>query len=216
MKNFPIVRVTVLFASGIVLQSFFSLTIFYNLAFLFLLLSLSVFFFLYEKKQRSSYGAVSTLLLLLSLSTGYTSGQLQRKSQSIIPDSIYVVKDFTAYGRIEEIDLPSKGGFSFLLNTDSIKAGRTVNSRVTLLCKLWDDSVASLFAGLEPGNVIEITGTYRKGREERNPGEFDYNKFLHSQNISGILSVYEKNDISIISREVNSFKERDIFYKKIY
>lgn len=206
MKEFPVVRVTLLFAAGIILQSFFSLTLFYNITFLLLLLFLSFFAFIHEKKHSRSYGAASILLLLLSLSAGYSSGQLQRQDRSIIPDSIYVVKDFTAYGRIEEIDLPSKDGFSFLLKTDSIKAGRTVNAGVALYCTLWDDSTGSLFARLEPGNKIIISGTYRKGREERNPGEFDYNKYLHSQNISGMLSVYDKKDLRVISGEVNYFK----------
>ncbi len=117
-----------------------------------------------------------------------------------------MVRDFTAYGHISEISLPSQNGFSFLLKTDSLSAGSIVNARVTLLCRFRDDSCASLYARLEPGNNIKITGTYRKGREERNPGEFDYNKYLHSQDISGILTVYEKNDLSVISHDVYTVK----------
>ncbi len=204
MKDFPVIRVTVSFAAGIVLQSFFALTILYDLLLLGIFFSFSVIFHL-VRKRKPRYGATSVLILLLPLSVGYTSGQMQRNNQNIIPDSIYVVRDFTAYGRISNINLPSRNGFSFLLKTDSIRAGSTVNTRVNLLCKILDDSADSLFARLEPGNGISITGTYRKGREERNPGEFDYNKYLHSQDISGIIYVYEKNNISVISREAYSF-----------
>ncbi len=203
MKEFPVIGVTVSFAAGIIIQSFFSIPIFYGFVLLALLLSAALLFFLLERRK-SSFGFTSILILSLTVMAGYTSARLQRNDINVIPDSIYVVKDFSAYGRIKKIDLPSKDGFSFLLQTDSIKAVYKVNARVNLLCKVWDDSTANLLAGLAPGNLIKITGIYRKGRESRNPGEFDYNKYLHSKNISGILTVYEKNDVSVISGESNT------------
>ncbi len=214
MKNFPVISVTVFFAAGIVLQSYFSLTILYDFVILGLFLFYAVLSLL-SGKNRVSHGVSSMLILLLPLSAGYTSGQLQRKNQNIIPDSIYVVRDLTAYGYISNIDLPSRNGFTFLLKTDSIKAGYTVNSRVNLLCKVLDDSAASLFVRLEPGNRIKITGTYRKGSEERNPGQFDYNKYLHSKNISGLLTVYDKADVKIIAGNVNSFNSMIFSARKL-
>ncbi len=204
MKEFPVIRVTLLFAAGIVLQSFFSVTIRNDFILLASLLCAALIIFLVEKRK-TSFGALSLILLSLPLLAGYTSGQLQRDN-NVIPDSIYVIKNFTAYGSVEEIDLPSQGSFSLILRTDSIKARSTIKTSVKLLCNIRDDSLVTLYSYLNPGNIVKISGTYRKGREERNPGEFDYNKYLHSRKISGVLSVYEKNDISIISADVDQVK----------
>ena len=35
-----------------------------------------------------------------------------------------------------------------------------------------------LYNQLNAGNKIYLTGTYQKGRDRRNPGEFDYDKYL--------------------------------------
>ncbi len=205
MKDFPVIRVTVLFAAGIVIQSFFPVKIQNDFLILALLFSASLIFFLFESRKFLS--EISSILIMsLPLLAGYTSGQIQRNNIKVIPDSIYVVKNFTAYGSVEEIELPSKDGFSLILRTDSIKSRRTIGINVKLLCRIRDDSLVSLYSQLEPGNIIKISGTYRKGRTQRNPGEFDYNNYLHSKNISGILSVYEKNDIAIISGKVNNLK----------
>ena len=206
MKEFPVIRVTLLFAAGIVLQSFFSVTIRNDFIVLASFLCATLIIFL-VKKRKTSFGALSLILLSLPLLAGYTSGQMQREDKNLIPDSIYVIKNFTAYGYVDEIDLPSQGGFSLILSTDSIMAHSTIKTRVKLLCNIHDDSLVSLYSHLKPGNIIQISGTYRKGREERNPGEFDYSKYLHSQNISGILSVYEKNNVTIISTHFDQVKE---------
>ena len=213
MKEFPVIRVTLLFAAGIVLQSFFSVTIRNDFILLASLLCAALIIFLVEKRK-TSFGALSLILLSLPLLAGYTSGQMQRDN-NVIPDSIYVIKNFTAYGSVEEIDLPSQGGFSLILRTDSIKARSTIKTSVKLLCNIRDDSLVTLYSHLNPGNIVKINGTYRKGREERNPGEFDYNKYLHSRKISGVLSVYEKNDISIIAADVDPVK-RIIFSARKY
>ena len=206
MKDFPVIRVTVLFAAGIVIQSFFPVKIRNDFLILALLFSASLIFFLFESRKSSS-GVSSILIMSLPLLAGYTSGQIQRNNIKVIPDSIYVVENFTAYGSVEEIELPSKDGFSLILRTDSIKCRRTIGTHVKLLCRIWDDSLVTLYSQLKPGNIVKISGTYRKGQTQRNPGEFDYNNYLHSKNISGILSVYEKNDIAIISGNVNHVKE---------
>src|SRR5690606_26880313 len=43
-------------------------------------------------------------------------------------------------------------------------------------------------------------------REKRNPGEFDYNKYLRNNGISGLLTCYETKNIKIINSRKNFFK----------
>ncbi|HSD63790.1 MAG TPA: DNA internalization-related competence protein ComEC/Rec2, partial [Ignavibacteriaceae bacterium] len=129
-----------------------------------------------------------------------------QKSRIFLPDSIDFIKDFRAYGTIVNIDLPDKDGFSFLLETDSITAAKTVKTQVYLVCNLSGRSYLAKYNNFFPGSLISIIGTYHKGREKRNPGEFDYNTYLHSKNVSGIVTSYKSEDIQILSNKSESFK----------
>ena len=118
-----------------------------------------------------------------------------------------MVRNFTAAGEVEKIDLPNKHGLSFLLKTDSLKSIRKINDEINLLCRVPNEIADQIINILKPGNKVKVQGTYRKGREERNPGEFDYNNYLHSKNISGTLAIYNIEDLKIIDNKVNTFQE---------
>ncbi len=205
MKDYPVIKFTLFFIAGIVLQSYFSFSLSLNLLIIGITLFVFLLIFIFEKKK-SSQAVSSILLLLIGSFIGYTSENIQQLNRCFIPDSIYVLKEFTAYGNVENIDLPGKDGFSFLLKTDSICASKKIETQVNLLCKLSDVKSNEIFNRLLPGNKIKIIGTYRKGREERNPWEFDYNKYLHSKNISGTVTIRKLNDITVLDKETDLFK----------
>ncbi len=74
---------------------------------------------------------------------------------------------------------------------------------LTLLTRIRDDrkeKLDSLFDMLKPGYKISVTGTYMKGGETRNPGEFDYNHYLNSIGISGLFTTYYVGDVKISKR----------------
>ena len=63
-----------------------------------------------------------------------------------------------------------------------------------------------LYEKLEPGNRMLLKGFYYKGREKRNPGEFDYNAYLSSKGVAGILKVVDSSSIQITSEEHDFYK----------
>ncbi len=205
MKDFPVVKLTLFFIAGIILQGYLHLSIELSFILLGIFILILIIAFIFEKR-RSFFAITSLIILILAMLIGYTSENLEVSGKNLIPDTIYVVKNFTAYGRIENINLPQEEGFSFLIKTDSIEAVGKIKTRVNLLCQISDMKTYQLFDRLFPGNLVKVTGTYRKGREERNPGEFDYNKYLHSNNISGTVSIYNAKDVTVTSEEINIFQ----------
>ncbi len=51
---------------------------------------------------------------------------------------------------------------------------------------------------LSKGDRVSVIGILKKPAGERNPGEFNYRKYLESRNIYGIISVYDSAKITII------------------
>ncbi len=206
ITDFPVIKFTLFFITGIVLREYFELSIELNLILLgtFALIFPVVFRL---EKRKSCFLFTSLIVCLLALATGFTSSNIEINGRTFIPDSIYAVKNFTACGKIENIDLPGQNGFSFLLRTDSIKAERKLKTGVKILCRVSDAKASGLFDSLYPGNSVMVSGTYRKGRGDRNIGEFDYNKYLRSKNISGTVLIYNRKDISILSSSLNHFSD---------
>lgn len=204
MKDYPVIGLTLFFTAGIILQAYLRLNILLNLVLLgiFVLVLITVYFF---EKEKTYQLFSSIIIFLIACLLGLATENLHEKGKNFIPDSIYVVKNFSAFGQVGNIDLPSEDGFTFLLKTDSICASKTIETQVNLLCKLSDVKSNKLFNKLLPGNKVKVNGTYRKGREERNPFEFDYNIYLRSKNISGTISIYKLNDISILDTRTDFF-----------
>ncbi len=218
IADFPLIKFTLFFITGILIREYFEVSIEMNV---FLLVALVLIFpvvFLYEKRN-STFLLTSLFVCLMALMSGFSSSNFENHARNFVPDSIYAVKNYKAYGRIENINLPAGNAFSFLLTTDSIKAEKTIQTRVNILCRV--SGTTGLCDSIYPGNSVMVSGTYRKGRETRNIGEFDYNKYLHSKDISGTLLIYNRADISILSSEVYRFNNlvfsaRKALYRIIY
>ena len=117
-------------------------------------------------------------------------------------------KNATLYAEIKNIELIKSYEVIFTVKTDSIKLDdKTFNNPDYLICKFRGDTIQreKLYAEIQPGNKIYLTGTFQKGREQRNPGEFDYNKYLNSKGISGLFISYDTDSISIIDSKRNVF-----------
>ena len=204
MSDFPVIKLTLAFVVGIISKLYIQSDILINFISLGILALILFTAYSFERK-RSDFPVTSFIIYILVLLLGYTSANIELKSKSLLPDSIYVVQEITAYGEIEDINLPDQKGFSFLLKTDSLEAARKIKTGINILCMISDDNAVNLYNQISPGNKVKITGKYRKGREERNPGEFDYNKYLRSKSISGLVYCYDIKNISILSAESNVF-----------
>ena len=141
---------------------------------------------------------------------GYLSLENSVNTNNILPQDVYRIKDLTTYGKIIDIKLLRDDELSFDFETDSLKKeGKALARNVKFLCKVKETSkkkLDSLYKVLRPGDYLQLSGTYYKGREMRNPGEFDYNKYLNSLGISGVLNIYGAKDIVILNNEGNVFE----------
>ncbi len=205
MKDFPVIRLVLVFSAGVIIAEFFSLNIYFNFIFLGILTLISIIAYNFEKRNRA-YTVTSIIIFLLLLCLGYTNQNISIAGKKFIPGSIQISKDFTAFGEIKKINLPTQTGFTFLLKTDSVSIQDINCNDVLLLCRVNDDSASVVYDNLRPGNKVIVHGIYRKGRGKRNPGEFDYNRYLHSINISGVVYVYDKKDIMILSDDIDWFE----------
>ncbi|RKY90857.1 MAG: hypothetical protein DRQ13_12110, partial [Ignavibacteriae bacterium] len=191
MKDYPVIKIAIAFILGILLYKFYAagLTTIVMLA----VISILLYFVALRSKlfiKMKLPLSIALLLLIVSLGNFYTG--LNTKEKNGFFENLYKEKNVTAYGIVKKIDLRRSDKINFYLVTDSIKSENfIIKDDITLLCKvkLSKKKLKKLYDELHPGNLIIVSGTYFKGREQRNPGEFDYKEYLLSKGITGILSV---------------------------
>lgn len=222
MKNFPLIKFTLLFICGIILEKLLgsSLSYFY---FTFSLIVLFLFIIFFYRKFSWRNEVSSFLISILVIILGQYVLFVNELSKNFLPDKYYSKQEIRVYGTIKSINLKKENYFDFILSSDSLFAKNTVTRKnVLLLCRLGLENKIkedSLYNKLACGNKIEVVGKLKKGREKRNPGEFDYNYFLRQQGISGIITVYPGDEIKIIDAKENLnniiFKVKKDIYNKI-
>ena len=204
MNSYPIIKVAIFFSGGILFYKLADISSSAVIIFIVSLLIFSLFLFKISKT------VVSVFILFAVFFSGYLIVMNSEKDTYFFPQEVYRVKDLTVYGRITDIKLIKQKEVTFNFKTDSLKIeARVLKKNVKLLCKLRETSqkrLYSVYNMLEPGNYLKLTGTYYKGREIRNPGEFDYNKYLNSLGISGTLNITGAKNINLLSDESDFFK----------
>jgi competence protein ComEC len=160
------------------------------------------------KKYKRKEIVLSFLTFPLIIIFGIFRASIVRKS-TLLPQNLYKVKSFTAFGTIDKIDLIKSYEIKLYLNVDSIRFNdSTYRNKITLIGRVRDDKskLDSLYKVILPGNIISLRGTFIKGQEERNPGEFNYNKYLRTNGISGLLTCYGINNFKIRNPKRNFSK----------
>ncbi len=212
MNSYPIIKVAIFFSGGILFSSIVEI----NLALIIILIAVFLVTAFLIKKY--SLPVSSLLLLFCVFLFGCLSFKSSGNDSPILPQNVYRIKSLTVYGKVSDIQLAKNSEFTFYLQTDSLKNNdRTLSKKINLVCKIKDSSKKKLIAfynSLQPGNSLELTGFYYKGREMRNPGEFDYNKYLNSTGISGILNISAVNDVKVLNDESNFFQSKIFLIRK--
>jgi competence protein ComEC len=127
-------------------------------------------------------------------------------------------RNATLYGEVNEIELYKDFEIVFYVLTDSISFdNKLFITNDKLICKFRGDSLNRkyLYENLKPGNKIYLTGTYQKGRDRRNPDEFDYDRYLNSKGLTGLLISYDTDSIKILERKSDYFKSALFSLRKI-
>lgn len=209
MNDYPVIKITIAFIVGILLNDLFAVNAL--IIIIFTIIPIILFFIAKHYKLFTKLKFfISILVLLLIVSLGNYYAELNSLKKNTFFENIYSEDNVTAFGSIRKIELNRSDKIIFYLQTDSIRSETFfVKDELIFLCNVKDSSkyLNELFTELHPGNLIEVSGSYYQGRKKRNPGEFDYNKYLFSKNITGILYVNQKSDISFRDRRTNFFSD---------
>ena len=208
MKNYPVIKVAILFTAGILSASFLQLGI-YLVIILFISALLLILFF--KRFGQNSY--YSILIFLITGILVFSIGNYLARENAILYNpsitKIDKVKNTTAVGEISKIDLIRNNELLFYISVDSMFSEEFfIKDEINILCKakLDNESIQELYIELQPGYKVEVKGYYFRGKQKRNPGEYDYDAYLRSKDILGIISVTDITSIIILQYESNTFE----------
>jgi competence protein ComEC len=217
MKDYPIIKIALAFICGILLQPFISVNIF-AVIIVVLILIVALIIANNLKVFKKIQIVISLVSLLLIVMVGNISAQYSQNHFNEKLSNLYKEKNVIVSGNIEKIELIREKEILFLLDSDKLMFNDIVlEDQFTLLCKLRGSKKGreDFYDIMRPGYRIVLTGTYLKGKDKRNPGGFDYNAYLRSKAITGILNVDDRKDIIIIDEDSNLFNNA-IFQSRKY
>ena len=207
MKDYPVIKFAVLLVLGILSAELFNvgiITVSISFAFTLFLLFLSR-----KNKIRGTYNlifVISTGILILFIGNLLASKSKIEFNQYL--SEINKVDNTTAIGEIAKIDLLKNDELIFYLSVDSMYSEEfRAEGHFNVLCKIRAprDSLLKYYQLLGPGNVLKVQGYYHRGKERRNPGEFDYDSYLRSKEILGIINIDGSSSITILNHQTNYF-----------
>jgi competence protein ComEC len=207
VNNYPLIKFAISFIAGIILQSIiqFSLSTLVILFSIFLLILITIHFTV--SKDIHIIKIVFVICTAVLFGSLYYSVFTQNQPAYPFEDEKYSTTSIT--GTVEKIDLKREGRLNIYISSDSIYAkNKFYNEKFNLLCSIYDGNknIDSLYNILKVGNKISIIGSLQRPRDERNPGEFDYSKYLLNKGIVGISAVYGTDKVLIKTSEVIIYK----------
>ncbi|HVN48424.1 MAG TPA: DNA internalization-related competence protein ComEC/Rec2 [Bacteroidota bacterium] len=187
MGKRPALRIVCLLGSGIVLAHFTVVSFTILAAILLMCLLLLIVTFLHLKSNVVG----DSILQFLILALGFVSLALQHEtatSRKLIPaidDERILLCGFV------DSDISRKGqSLSFVVKTDSIEIQNLkMKMERRMLVRVHVKSDSTALAKLQFGVRADIQGTLDRFPFQRNPGEFDYGKYLELNDIDGIVAV---------------------------
>lgn len=209
MKNYPFIRYSLIFICGILINNVFTVSSEIVAIPLILFFLVSIISFFYNQKKIFEVISFISFSLFFFVLGNYLDA-IKIESKSLLPNEINSIDKLVVIGSIRSIDLRKENEITFEIAADSIRIDNVYQvKKIFLICKVKDnsESLERLYNKLVPGNEVRVQGKFQKGREDRNPGEFNYCNYLHSKGISGLLYVNDDYDVKIIDWNSNFFQK---------
>jgi competence protein ComEC len=207
LKDYPFIKFTLLFVVGILLHRILRPDSVLLISSIIPILCLSLVLKIVVKKyQVQRLGDIILYITFVLLGLFIATQNFEELKTPL--SKYHKEKKSILYAEIKNIELIKSYEIVFTVITDSIKLdNKTFNNPDCLIYKFRGDSIQreKLYAEIYPGNKIYVTGTYQKGRERRNPGEFDYDKYLNAKGVTGLFISYDTDSITIIDSKINMF-----------
>ncbi len=187
MGKHPAVRVVCLLAAGILLAHYFVPSFAILIIILSACLPMLIGAFFLSKQSIVK----DVILQFLIVAMGFASLALQQEtaiSKKLIPA---VDDESIALSGIVDSDISRKGqSITFVVKTDSIERHylkKKIERR--LLIRVHVKLESNALTNLQFGVRVDVKGTLDQFPFQRNPGEFDYGKYLELNDINGIVTV---------------------------
>ncbi|MEK7397515.1 MAG: ComEC/Rec2 family competence protein [Candidatus Poribacteria bacterium] len=201
MKNRPALKILIPYLAGIILADRFADRFDVNLTFLsgiilgiFSAICLLIIFFAYKKRWLSSSSAFLFLCFLIVGFIRYEADMIPPKNLDRVAN-----QNVGVYGTVLNSQKERNGGSSMLINAEAFPTSSPsirMNGKISI--RSWtDDSLPDKY---KYGDVIGLYGKITQARKARNPGEFDYRKFLQRQGIFAMMSIDDKFRFSVKQR----------------
>ena len=207
MKDYPLIKFTLLFIGGILLQYYGAFEHNYLLLVFISLIAISAVLIFLPKDFYKSYSTIAIMLsVLLFGSVMYSTATLEKTHY---PFTTPKIKNAQVFGNFGKIELIREGRITFFINSDSLRVGqKTYKSKTKILCNIYDGQkdVDDLYDDMKVGNYAAFESTISRPKNSRNPYEFDYEKYLADRNISILATAYSTENIRIDNQSVSTFK----------
>ncbi len=183
----PALRFVLLFISGILLATWIFIPPIWLFSLTIVLIFLSVILFWMNKWQFVAVASLYSSVVLLGL-LFQTLHQLDFQSRELEPK--ITDEPVTLFGTVDSEPSHQERKISFIMSTDSIIRYGGIERdarRVMVLLRL---ERGDRFIGeVELGKRLELRGSLEPFPFQRNPGEFDFGKYLALNDIQGVVSV---------------------------
>ncbi len=215
MNDYPLIKFVLLFICGIVLQSVLSILLI-PLLISFLASLVLMLFFYFMSSRKESFLNLSLICISVIL-YGMIHYSLHKNVNVAYPFDLPVNKNALIFGSVTDVNLIRKDKVVFQIETDSVKLNeRTAVGCINLICSVKDSmrNLEKFYSSVQIGNRLAVKGTLSRARNQRNPGEFDYESALAQKGIHGLINVYKTGDISILSQESSALKNIPLEIRK--
>lgn len=203
MSSYPLIKFVTAFIFGLILTSFFEISIEIQIAFLILFLLSAIILFFIKNSTAKLFSTASIFIAVVIVGMIYISAE--KITEPTYPFEEKFLKNVLIDGRVEQIELPGK---KLVLNVNvdkTIKGNSIVEHQYNIVCNLsYDEEVIQkILEKLSPGNRIVVLGNLSIPPNQKNPGEFDYREYLKGKNISAMFNSYSPMDFVIVDYEKN-------------
>jgi competence protein ComEC len=188
MKNRPAVKILIPYLAGIILADRFDLSVMY-LWILSAALIISTFL-AYKKRWLSSSSFLLVLCFLLI-------GLLRYEMAMIPPDGLgkILYQQVRVQGTVVKSQKERSGGSSLTVKGEATSiADPSVTMSGKIFIRSWEEVFSQKY-----GDVVEVEGELTRPRLPRNPGAFDYRKYLVRRGIFATMTVNSASNVSKIS-----------------
>ncbi len=201
MNRYPFIPFTIGFVVGIILGKLY---LFDKTLFVYVFPSCLILFvlILYKIKEYLELGNIYLIFFLSIVFFGTVYFVFAHSQKKEYPFTKTHLTNAVIYGRIKSIELIKKDKIELTLSVDSVKTAETLyKTRFNALCKISDESFHNInvfYNGLGIGNYLQVRGVLAKPQAIRNPGDFDYEKYLYSKKLSALIYVNKLENVFVV------------------